>query len=191
MSEPVMPQEELSQSAPVTPRPRRVHKKRAPVFLYLTILFAAAFLLLMLSYFMQQRTMAESLAGLKDSVSSMEKVQGLQTENTALKGQLNTLTEENAALAAELAALKSEREQLAGELAAAQNAVDAQSRTAEAMDWFWQINEAYVRGRYSLARELMEQMDDTLVEFLPKENTTGTNRFSPAERYQELYDALY
>ena len=167
-----------------SPRPRRGHKKRAPVVGYLILLFLAAFFLLALSYFMQQRTMAESLDGLKASVSAMEKAETLQAENAGLKTELNTLRDE-------LEALQEENARLTGELEAAHNAVDAQSRTAEAMDWFWQIDEAYVRGRYALARDLITQMDDTLVAFLPAESLTDTDRYSPLERYQEIYDILY
>ena len=30
-----------------------------------------------------------------------------------------------------------------------------------------------------------------LKEYLPTESTTDNDRFSPADRYQEIYDALY
>ena len=114
----------------------------------------------------------------------MQKAEALQTENIALKDELEALTEENEALKKENAQLIQERDE-------AQAAAEVQSRTAEAMDWFWQIDEAYVRGRYNLARSLLEQMDDALVEFLPQESATDTDRFSPAQRYQEIYEALY
>ena len=59
------------------------------------------------------------------------------------------------------------------------------------MDWFWQINEAYVRGRYTQARTLIEDMGEELPEYLPKESITDNDRFSPYDRYQEIYEALY
>jgi len=59
------------------------------------------------------------------------------------------------------------------------------------MDWFWQIDEAYVRGRTNLCRELIASFEAAgLVDTLPQENTTGTERFSPADRYQEIRDAV-
>ena len=57
------------------------------------------------------------------------------------------------------------------------------------MDYFWQINEAYVRGKTTLCKQLitaMESASGQLVENLPKENTTGTDRFSPYDRYMEI-----
>ena len=65
------------------------------------------------------------------------------------------------------------------------------TKSAEALDWFWQINEAYVRGRYTQARTLIEDMGEELPEYLPKESITDNDRFSPYDRYQEIYEALY
>ena len=63
--------------------------------------------------------------------------------------------------------------------------------TAQAMDFFWQIDEAYVRGRYSLCRELIASLENgRLTAYLPKESATDTDRFSPYDRYQEIYEAL-
>lgn len=179
-------QEEVQPETEEAPAPARRSrsKKRAPVFTYLAILFVAAFFMLALSYFMQQRTMAESLNGLKDSVSAMGKAEALQTENIALREQLDALTEEKEALT-------TERDNLSDALSQAKTAADTQAKAAQAMDWFWQIDEAFVRGRYQLARDLMEKMDDTLVAALPKESVTDTGRFSPADRYAELHNALY
>ena len=56
--------------------------------------------------------------------------------------------------------------------------------------WFWQINEAYVRGRYTQARELIAGMGTELASCLPKESVTDTDRFSPYDRYQEICAAL-
>ena len=65
-------------------------------------------------------------------------------------------------------------------------------QTRQAMDWFWQIDEAYVLGRYSLCRELIQSLEDSgLSERLPQESTTDNGRFSPALRYQEIREALY
>ena len=65
-------------------------------------------------------------------------------------------------------------------------------KTSQAMDWFWQINEAYVRGKYALCRQLMESLEKAgLKEWLPQESVTDNGRFSPADRYQEIYDALH
>lgn len=60
------------------------------------------------------------------------------------------------------------------------------------MDWFWQIDEAYVLGRFSLCRDLIQSLEDGgLVEYLPQDSITDNDRFSPALRYQEIREALY
>ena len=64
------------------------------------------------------------------------------------------------------------------------------------MDYFWQLNEGYIRGRYGLCRDLIQAMEDAssgspLKDHLPTESTTDTDRYSPAQRYQEIYEALY
>ena len=169
--------------------PKRSSKKRkAPVYTYLIILFLAAFILLAMSYFMQQRKlegMDESLAGLKESVASMPSVQDLLEENTALR-------EQTADLEARLAEAE---EALAASSDAVSQANETLLQTILAMDWFWQIDEAYVRGRYALCRELIANMESTeegapLKSYLPEVSTTDTDRYSPAQRYQEICDAL-
>lgn len=154
------------------------------VLIYLAILFAAAFILLLLSFFMQQRSNEETIDGLKQSVSAIQSAQDAYEENAALREELEELEDQVQAqqdamngLERENALLQKEKEDLV--------------RSTQALDWFWQINEAYVRGRYSLARQLIEQMGQELPQYLPTESITDNERFSPYDRYQEIYDALY
>ena len=166
------------------PRPRTVHKQHS-VVLYIVILFLAACLLILLSYLMQQRNNAEMLDGLNQSVSAMQSITKLQEENKELtvelgdlKGQTQQLQEENAALAEENAALTEETERM--------------TRSIAAMDWFWQIDEAYAKGRYNTARGLIKDMEEAgyTVDDLPTDSPSDTGRFSPAARYQEIRDKL-
>ena len=71
-----------------------------------------------------------------------------------------------------------------------------QQRSAQALDWFWQVDEAYVRGKYALCRTLMRHLEDTgdgdpLKNYLPQESATKNGRFSPYHRYEEIYHALH
>ena len=165
-------------------RPPR--NKQQSVLIYLVILFAAAFLLMALSYFMQRRTSDATIEGLRgQSVCAMQSVEDIQEENETLKQQVADLEEQ--------------LEEAQRELDGMQDTLDTltvrEEKLIQAMDLFWQIDEAYVRGRYSLCRTLIAQMEDTtqgsaLKEYLPTETTTDTERFSPADRYQEIYDAV-
>lgn len=154
------------------------------VLIYLVILFAAAFILLLLSFFMQQRSNEETIDGLKQSVSAIQSAQEVYEENAALKEQLEQLEDQVQAQQNELNHLELQNQSL-------QQQAESLEYTAQAMDWFWQINEAYVRGRYALARQLIEQMGTELPQYLPMESITDNERFSPYDRYQEIYDALY
>lgn len=162
------------------PRTRRQSQrtKKSRVVTYLAILFAAAFLLLLLSYLMQQRANEQTITDLTQSLTSVHSLENLVTVN---------------------AQLQAENEQLQGELDAAKAAVQEASeaagrqvRTVTAMEYFWQIDDYYARGYYGQARTLIEQFEPLgLKDALPTQNNTGTDRFSPADRYQEIYDALY
>lgn len=163
----------------------RPGKKNAVLF-YLVILFAAAFLLLLLSYFMQQRTNQERVDHLQ------------QTSNSAVQ-TLDNMLKENDELKLRSAELEEQLEEAQRELEGLQtlthNLTVREESLTRAMDLFWQIDEAYVRGRYSLCLTLIAQMEDTtqgsaLKESLPRESTTDNGRFSPADRYQEICDAL-
>lgn len=171
-------------------RPQRQGGKRAKpngtrsVLIYLVILFAAAIVLLLLAYFMQQRTNEQAIDGLKQSMSSMQSAQDIYEENITLREQIEQMEEEAAAQQSELDQLRRQAQSL-------QQQADSLELTAQALDWFWQINEAYVRGRYTLARQLIEQMGTELPQYLPMQSITNNDRFSPYDRYQEIYDALY
>ena len=157
--------------------------RRINVMGYLAILFVVAFLLLGFAYLQQQRINKETTDALKDSSSAFQSIQQLMEENEQLKTQVG---------------------ELEGRLSDTEEALDASERRAasqeasvKAMDYFWQIDEAYVRGRYSLCRDLIAVLEDTssgeapLKSYLPQESYTDNGRFSPADRYQEIWDALY
>ena len=159
--------------------------KQQSVLIYLVILFAAAFLLMALSYFMQRRTSNATIEGLRESVSAMQSVEDIQAENQALKDQISDLEEQLA-----------QSEQARDDLEALTDSLSLQqAQLTRAMDLFWQIDEAYVRGRYTLCLELIQKMEDassgnSLKEYLPTESTTNNDRYSPADRYQEIYDNI-
>ena len=60
-------------------------------------------------------------------------------------------------------------------------------RTQEAMDWFWQLNEAYVREDEARCREILETMngrqESPMSEYLPEGSAA-------AARFQEIQEAL-
>jgi len=172
------------------PDRRRSHPPRQRSVLgYLVILFAVAFLLLLMAYFQQQRQSSEATSdALKQSASAVESLQNLVTENKELREQVEALQKERDRLQADVTALTDQAKAQSGQL-------EDQTR---AMDLFWQIDEAFVREKYALCRELIQLMEGETnadgskrCESLPRTSTTDNGRFSPYDRYQEIYDALY
>lgn len=63
-------------------------KNTKSVAIYLVILFAAAFALLLMAYFMQQRSNNEVIGNLQNSVNQFQTVDELRAENQKLQEQL-------------------------------------------------------------------------------------------------------
>ena len=73
--------------------------KHKPVLLYLVILFAIAFVLILFSFIMHQRSNAEVLKELQSQVDTLQELQQVEErytavseENKALREQVETLT---------------------------------------------------------------------------------------------------
>ena len=182
------PQPEQTEKAPEKPPayipPATREKRQRSVVHYIAILFAAAFLLMMMAYLMDQRQneamndLNQSLSGLQESQSDQSSLQDIYEDNMELIQQVGQLEEQ-------VKQLEEDKQSLTSQLS-------DQEKASQAMDWFWQIDEAYVLGRYSLCRSLIQELEDAgLVDYLPKESITDNGRFSPSGRYQEIYDALY
>ena len=185
--------EEPTPSAPQAPPeispayvpPASQEKRQRSVVHYIAILFAAAFVLMLLTYLMDRRqneavvdSLHQSLTGLQECLSDQTSLQDIYEDNMALLDQVDQLEEQ-------INQLTQENQDLTQQLS-------EQEKSAQAMDWFWQIDEAYVLGRYSLCRTLIQALEEGgLSSYLPQESITDNGRFSPADRYQEIRDALY
>lgn len=187
-----MPEDRIEIPGRASPAPRRrlagagknQRRRQSSVFRYIAVLFFAAFVLLLFTFMMErrqyQRLQEENQDNKQLSVSATQTLNGILEENEQLKAELE---EQKGALEE----LQSRFDRLEDDYTAAEQARVRQSRMAEAMDWFWQINEAYVRGRYSKCRELIASLEGGgLEEYLPKESATNNDRFSPYDRYMEI-----
>ena len=190
------PEQESKPEPEKKPEHSRKHRQKS-VFQYITILFAAAFVLLLYTFMMERRQndilqqqSNDKLNQLQQqSISAVQSLDNLYKENEELKQSVDYLQEQ-------VAQLEQEKLKLDQDLAAAQDTNQWQQRSAEAMDWFWQVDEAYVRGKYTLCRTLMRHLEDTgdgdpLKNYLPQESATKNGRFSPYHRYEEIYNALH
>lgn len=196
--QPLSPAPEQESKPEPEKKPEHSHKHRQKsVFQYITILFAAAFVLLLYTFMMERRQndilqqqSNDKLNQLQQqSISAVQSLDNLYKENEKLKQSVDYLQEQ-------VAQLEQEKLKLDQDLAAAQDTNQWQQRSAQALDWFWQVDEAYVRGKYSLCRTLMRHLEDTgdgdpLKNYLPQESATKNGRFSPYHRYEEIYNALH
>ena len=196
--QPLSPAPEQESKPEPEKKPEHSHKHRQKsVFQYITILFAAAFVLLLYTFMMERRQndilqqqSNDKLNQLQQqSVSAVQSLDNLYQENEYLKQSMDHLE-------TQISNLEQEKQQLEQDLAASQDTVEWQQRSAQALAWFWQVDEAYVRGKYALCRTLMRHLEDTgdgdpLKNYLPQESATKNGRFSPYHRYEEIYHALH
>ena len=103
MADPQKPAQNAPQAGgpPKEERPGQQRRRRQSGVLYITILFAAAFALLLMTYAMDQRRSNETLgdltssvSDLKDSLSGMQTAQSALEENGALKNEIQDLQEQ-------------------------------------------------------------------------------------------------
>lgn len=153
--------------------PPREGKK--PVIIYILVLFAAAFLLMALSFFMHQRSNEEVMGRLQSSVSAMQELQNSQETIAQLQKDLEAAQE--AAKTFELA--------LDGATDVSAHTEQRLERTQEAMEWFWQLDESFLRGDLEMCREICEKLEDGA-------ETPLTEYLTPlaAERYREIAASL-
>ena len=182
--EPLSPTPEEEKAASASQQKGR----QRSVFQYIAILFAAAFLLLLFTFVMEKRQYEQlqqeneqQISNLQQSANAVQSLQNLYDQNGALKAQVAELEEQ-------LELLNQEKKQANATL---RQQTEKLTNTAAALDWFWQIDEAYVRGRTSLCRSLIQNLEAAGLEsYLPTESVTNTDRFSPYDRYLEIKDAL-
>ena len=188
-----MAEEKNAPGAPISeetpPRERRTsrsqqRRRRNSVFQYIAILFIAAFVLLLYTFMMERRQSQQQIDDLKQSASTVQTLHGLMEQNEQLKDQAEALKNQIDALQSQLSTSKREKADL-------NTMLEDEKKTTEAMTWFWQLNDIYVRGRLRDCREMIAAMEEAgVVEYLPKENTTGQDFLSPADRYQEIHNRV-
>ena len=181
------------QSAP-SKRQRTSPKQRRQqsALRYITILFAAAFVLMLFTFLMERRQTEalmqenqEQIESLQQSASAVQSLKNLYAENEALKEKVAELEEKNSRL-------ETEKNTLSGHVTNVELNLANAKKGLQAMDWFWQIDEAYAKGKYALCRSLITSLDEAeLTGYLPTESITDNGRFSPADRLAEIRDRLY
>ena len=134
---------------PVEPVEDDESKGKKPVIVYIMILFIAAFLLMAWSFFSHQRSNTEALGRLQSSMTAMQEVQELQDQVIALQKEL--------AEAREAADTFEDANETARNQAS--HLEYTLERTQEAMEWFWQLDEAYLKSDLEMCKTILVEME--------------------------------
>lgn len=198
------PEQTLDRHVSRETSPHPPNGKRSSFYVYLAVLFGAAFLMLLLAYFVQRRNNETAISALRSTMDLsreelMEEIQGLEKEKLGLEGQITQLEEQ----------LKQEQESSQefqtlydGARSSASHLEYCLCKRSEAIELFWQLDRAYSQGHSQRCRELIELLEapeaDPLKNYLP--DTADRDSYdnsgymadwpSPAERYREIYDKL-
>ena len=161
-------------------------KSEKSVVRYISVLFAAAFVLLLFTFAMEARQHQQQMS------DSQQQIEDLSQKSNSAVQSLNNMVRENEELKDELEQYLTDGKVWEEEKSQLETELGSRELSLKAMDYFWQISEACAGKRYTLARDLMEEMEaQQLVESLPRTSATGNDRLSPYERYMELHDKLY
>lgn len=157
------PQQETSRKT----APKEGSKSR-PVTVYLVVLFVVVFLLLVMSFFMQQRS-HQALEDLNESMSASQDLTALQMDKQRLEFELKQTKED---------------------LTQAEESLKKLEKQAQALEWLRQM-EAASRTSYTGLKTLVEQFEESgLVDYLPTESAVeGAD--APADVYRNLYAMIY
>lgn len=156
---------------------------KKPVLVYILVLFVAAFLLMVLSLLMHQRSNTEALGALSNSVIAMQGVQGTQEKIIALQEQLSETQE---------ALIQAQREGRVSsqEADASKSAGEKLQRQLDALTALYTLQQHWSNQNYDACRAAIRSMEDRgqaelLEDTAPEEGVTP-----PAERYRQLKEAV-
>lgn len=121
---------------------------RKPVIVYIFVLFAVAFLLMIWSLFTHQRSNTEALGELQTSVSAMQEVQGLQEQVIRLQQEL-----------AETQSALDQAQEAAETAAAAQEESAAANDKLAALTNLYLLEHAYQSEDYDSCRQIIDHME--------------------------------
>jgi len=166
--------------------PKSKQKTQESVIIYIAILFTVAFLLILLSYFMQQRRSEDTISTLTQthnqfSSQALENIEELQNKNLALQEETETLQDQ-------LDDKDTEISELEGKIA------DLEAQIAQLrLDWAADVKSVTDQFKVDVNREAQRSMAVeamyTAREKLAEGDISGAkSEFLQAEHYKSLLD---
>ena len=166
-------------------KPTTERERMKKVYTYVAVLFAVAFLLILWTFLMNQRSNREMLDEIKSGNSAL---QDTLDQNEILESRVAELENEVSALEAELAAAEEDNKALS-------ETAGTQSDQLRALDWLAEIERDYSAGSYRAARDNIRAFDGSAAAFLPEEplrtGISGDDALSPAARYRAIVNELF
>lgn len=141
---------------PEKEKPSTPANKRTSVYRYLLVLFGAAFVLLLLAYFIQQRSSETAISDLRDTMNLsraelMEEIDALKEEKAALEEQAGQLQEERDDLKKQLDELREQHAELLDDFS-------DQHKKTEGWLNFWVLEEGFLARDYEACAHFLQTL---------------------------------
>lgn len=164
--------------------------QRTSVYRYLLVLFGAAFILLLLAYFIQQRSSETAISDLRDTMNLsraelMEEIDGLKEEKAALEEQVAGLSP----LPDELAELQKEYDKLEERLQRTEGDLLNSQQDFSTLAAFCVLEQALRDKNYEVAAKKVRSLAQANLT-LGIVNLDATEYFYPEERLAEIITLL-
>lgn len=169
------PKDPNKASAPKEEKPTTERERMKKVYTYVAILFTVAFLLILWTFLMNQRSINEIKSGNSALQSTLE-------ENDTLEARVKELE-------TQLAEAEEDKDSLS-------ETVERKSEQLRALDWLIEIENNYSAKDYDAARDNIRAFEkEGAAESLPEQplrtGITGDDAPSPAARYHALVAELF
>ena len=169
------PKDPNKASAPKEEQPATERERMKKVYTYVAILFTVAFLLILWTFLMNQRSINEIKSGNSALQSTLE-------ENDTLEARVKELE-------TQLAEAEEDKDSLS-------ETVERKSEQLRALDWLIEIENNYSAKDYDAARDNIRAFEkEGAAESLPEQPLrtaiTGDDALSPAARYHALVAELF
>ena len=169
------PKDPNKASAPKEEKPTTERERMKKVYTYVAILFTVAFLLILWTFLMNQRSINEIKSGNSALQSTLE-------ENDTLEARVKELE-------TQLAEAEEDKDSLS-------ETVELKSEQLRALDWLIEIENNYSAKDYDAARDNIRAFEkEGAAESLPEQPLrtaiTGDDALSPAARYHALVAELF
>ncbi len=169
------PKDPNKASAPKEEKPTTERERMKKVYTYVAILFTVAFLLILWTFLMNQRSINEIKSGNSALQSTLE-------ENDTLEARVKELE-------TQLAEAEEDKDSLS-------ETVERKSEQLRALDWLIEIENNYSAKDYDAARDNIRAFEkEGAAESLPEQPLrtaiTGDDAPSPAARYHALVAELF